>query len=202
LRLSTCLKTGSAKQAEAQGWEKVSQFIASPDYLLAQAKAKVLQLQNDDEQMKRDELQLEEEIKKLNAERQEFIPKARKGHISEEESTPQISVMYDKELGVKRRLTAIEQEEDAFEKLDLEEQVRKDVAELQSEMAELMTANPKTLDECHRVFLLKKRIVDTVLMEASIDERREIHIKFCTDFSTHSGQTQERVDIFDARRKL
>jgi DNA invertase Pin-like site-specific DNA recombinase len=157
---------------------------------------------HDDEQMKRDELQLEEEIKKLNAERQEFIPKARKGHISEEESTPQISVMYDKELGVKRRLTAIEQEEDAFEKLDLEEQVRKDVAELQSEMAELMTANPKTLDECHRVFLLKKRIVDTVLMEASIDERREIHIKFCTDFSTHSGQTQERVDIFDARRKL
>ena len=199
LRLSTCPKTVSAKQAEAQVWEKVSQFITNPGYLLAQAKAKVFQLQNDYEQMKWDELQLQEEIKKLNAERQEFITKARKGQISEEEFIPQINVMYDKELGVKRRLKAIEQEKDTFEKLDLEEQVKMYVAELQSEMAELINADPQTPDEKHQVFLLKKRIVDTVLMEARIDERREIHIKFRTDFSTHSGQTQERVDFFDAR---
>ena len=107
--------------------------------------------------------------------------------------------MYDQELGVKRRLTAIEKEKSAFEKLDLEEQVKMYVAELQSEMAELINADPQTPDEKHQVFLLKKRIVDTVLMEARIDERREIHIKFRTDFSTHSGQTQERVDFFDAR---
>jgi len=199
LRLSTCPKTVSAKQAEAQVWEKVSQFITNPDYLLAQAKAKVLQLQKDHEQMKRDEQQLQEEIKKLNTERQEFITKARKGQISEEEFTSQIRVMYDQELGVKRRLTAIEKEKSAFEKLDLEEQVKKYVAELQSEMAELINANPKTPEEKHQVFLMKKRIVDTVLAEARIDENREIHIKFRTNFSTHSGQTQERVDFFDAR---
>jgi len=201
LRLSTCPKTVSAKQAEAQVWEKVSQFITNPDFLLAQAKAKVVQLRNDYEQMKWDELQLREEIKKLFAERQEFITKARKGHISEEEFTPQIGVMYDKELGVRRRLTAIEQEKDAFEKLDLEEQVKKYVAELQSEMAELITANPQTPEERHQVFLLKKRIVDTVLTDAIIDERREIQIKFRTDLSTYSGQTQERVGFFAARRK-
>ncbi len=84
-------------------------------------------------------------------------------------------------------------------KLDLEEQVKKYVAELQSEMAELITADPQTPDEKHQVFLLKKRIVDTVLTDAIIDERREIHIKFRTDFFTHSEQTQERVDFFDAR---
>jgi DNA invertase Pin-like site-specific DNA recombinase len=200
LRTSTCPKTVSSKQAEAQAWEKVSQFITNPDYLLAQAKAKVVQLQSNYERMKRDELQLREEIKKLNAERQEFITKARKGHISEEEFTPQIRVMYDQELGVMRRLTAIETEKDAFEKLDLEEQVKKYVVELQSEMAELITVDPQTPDEKHQVFLLKKRIVDTVLTEARIDERREIQIKFRTDFATHSGQTQERV-IFSPQCK-
>ena len=34
------------------------------------------------------------------------------------------------------------------------------------------------------MFLLKKRIVDTVLAEARIDENREIHVKFRTDFLT------------------
>lgn len=184
LRLPTCPKTISAKQAEAQVWEKVSQFITDPVYLLAQAKAKVFQLQKDYEQMKRDELQLQDEVKRLNDERQEFITKARKGYISEEEFTSQISVMYDQELGVKRRLIAIEKEKDAFEKLDMEEQVKKYVTELQSEMAKLITANPQTPDEQHRVFLLKKRIVDTVLAEARINERREIQIKFRTDFFT------------------
>ena len=49
-------------------------------------------------------------------------------------------------------------------------------------MAELITANPQTPDEKHQVFLLKKRIVDTVLEEARIDENREIHVKFRTYF--------------------
>lgn len=161
LRSSTCPKTISAKQAESQVWEKVSQFIIHPDYLLAQAKAKVSQLQKDYKQMQQDELRLQEEIKKLNAERQDFITKARKERMPDEEFTPQIRALYDKELGVTRRLTAIERAKDNFINLDLEEQVKKYVAELQSEMAELINANPQTPEECHQVFLLKKRIVDS-----------------------------------------
>lgn len=56
------------------------------------------------------------------------------------------------------------------------------MTELQPEMAELIAADPQTPDERHQVFLLKKRIVDTVLMDARIDEKREIHIRFRTDF--------------------
>jgi len=182
LRTSDCPKSISAKQAEAQVWEKVSEFITNPAYLLAEAEAKVARLQKDYEQMQREEIHLHEELKRLNDERQEFITKARKGHISEEEFTSRISVMYDDDLGVKRRLTTIEKEKDAFEKLDLEEQVKKYVTELQSEMAELIAATPQTPDEKHQVFLLKKRIVDTVLTEARIDEKREIQIIFRTDF--------------------
>jgi hypothetical protein len=60
-------------------------------------------------------------------------------------------------------------------------------------MAELITADPQTPDEKHQVFLLKKRIVDTVLMDARIDERRGIHVKFRTDFSTQ-GKTLNTRD--------
>jgi len=172
---------------ESQVWEKVSQFITDPDYLIAKAKSKVAQLQKGYKQMLQKEMQLQDEIKKLSAERQEFNTKARKERMSDEEFTPQIGALYDNELGVKRRLTSIEQEKGVFTKLDLEEQIKKYVTDLQAEMTELINANPQTSEERHQVFLLKKRIVDTVLVELRIDENREIHIKFHTDFLNHVG---------------
>ncbi len=187
LRASTCPKTVSAKQAEAQVWEKISQFITDPGYLLAQAREKVAQLQRDCQQMQQDELHLQEEIKKLNSERQEFITKARKERMTDEEFTPQINALYEKERGVQRRLTTIERTKDDFTKLDLEEQIKKYVAELQSEMVELIHAAPQTPDERHQVFLLKKRVVDTVLKEARVDQNRQIHIKFHLDFTTRTN---------------
>ena len=53
-------------------------------------------------------------------------------------------------------------------------------------MVELINVNPQTPEERHQVFLLKKRIVDTVLAEVRIDENREIHVKFCIDFLNHA----------------
>ena len=97
--------------------------------------------------MQQEEMQLQNEIKKLSAERQDFITKARKECMSDEEFIPQIGALYDKELGVKGRLTSIEQEKDVFTKLDLEEQIKKYVADLQSEMTELINANPQTSEE-------------------------------------------------------
>ena len=137
--------------------------------------------------MQRDELHLQEEINQLNDERQEFITKARKGRIPSEEFTSQMNALYDKERGVQRRLITIARAKEDFINLDLEEQVKKYVAELQSEMTELIHANPQTREEGHQVFLLKKRIVDTVLEQARIDENREIHLRFHTNFLDHAG---------------
>jgi DNA invertase Pin-like site-specific DNA recombinase len=187
LRTSDCPKSISAKQAEAQIWEKISEFITNPAYLLAEAEAKVARLQNDQEQIQREEIHLHKELKRLNDERQEFITKARKERMPDEELTPQITTLYEKERGVQRRLTTIERTRDDFTKLDLEEQIKKYVAELQSEMVELIHADPQTPEERHQVFLLKKRVVDTVLEEARIDQNRQIHMKFRSDFTTHTN---------------
>ena len=187
LRASDCPKSISAKQAEAQIWEKISEFITNPAYLLAEADAKVSRLQKDYEQMQREEIRLHQELKRLNDERQEFITKACKEQMSNEELTPQMNVLYEKERGVQRRLTTIERTKDDFTKLDLEEQIKKYVAELQSEMFELIRADPQTPEEKHQVFLLKKRVMDTVLEEARIDQNRQIHMKFRSDFTTRTN---------------
>jgi len=70
--------------------------------------------------------------------------------------TPQISALYEKERGVQRRLTTIERTKDDFTQLDLEEQIKKYVAELQSEIVDLIHADPHTTEERHQVFMLKK----------------------------------------------
>jgi site-specific DNA recombinase len=187
LRTSDCPKSISAKQAEAQTWEKVSEFITNPAYLLAEAEAKVSRLQKDYKQMQREEIRLQEELKRLSDERQEFITKACKEQIPDEEFTPQINALYEKEQGGQRRLTTIERAKDDFAKLDLEEQIKKYVAELQSEIFELIHADPQTPEERHQVFMSKKRVVDTVLDEARIDQNRQIHVKFRSDFTTRTN---------------
>jgi len=98
-----------------------------------------------------------------------------------------MNVLYEKERGVQRRLTTIERTKDDFTQLDLEEQIKKYVAELQSEMVELIYADPQTPEERHQVFLLKKRVVDTILEEARIDQNRQIHMKFHSDFTTRTN---------------
>ena len=137
--------------------------------------------------MQQEELNLKEEITKLNAEGQEFITIARKEHMSDEEFTQQISALYDKERGAKRRLPTIERAKDNITKLYLKEQGKKYVGDLQSEINELIRADPQTSEENHQVFLLKKRIVDIVLVGARVDENREIHIKFRADSIDHAG---------------
>lgn len=73
---------------------------------------------------------------------QKFIAIARKQRMPDEEFT---SALYEREQGAQRRLTTIESAKNDFTQLNLEEQVKKYVAELRSEMTELIHANPQTL---------------------------------------------------------
>jgi len=52
------------------------------------------------------------------------------------------------------------------------------VADLQAGIQELNSAIPKTTEEQHRVFLLKKQLVDELVAEAMIDGKRDIQVEF------------------------
>jgi len=52
------------------------------------------------------------------------------------------------------------------------------VIDLQAGIEELNNAIPKTLEEQHRVFLLKKQLVDELVAEVMIDGKRDIQVEF------------------------
>jgi len=57
-------------------------------------------------------------------------------------------------------------------------------------MTELIHANSQTPEEKHQVFLLKIQIVDKVIAEARIDENRDIHVKYRTDFLIYERESK------------
>lgn len=67
---------------------------------------------------------------------------------------------------------------DTYATLDWEEKVKEYVSNLQVGIEELNNANPKTPEEQHRVFLLKKKLVDELVAEAMIDGKRDIQVEF------------------------
>lgn len=78
---------------------------------------------------------------------------------------------------MKRRLATREQEIDTYARLDWEEKVKDYVADLQAGIEELNNTIPQTPDEQHRVFLLKKQLVDELVAEAMIDGKRDIQVE-------------------------
>lgn len=86
--------------------------------------------------------------------------------------------LYKVEERLKRRLTALEQEIDTYTRSDWEEKVKEYVTNLQAGIEELNNAIPQTPEEQHRVFLLKKQLVDELVAEAMINGKRDIQVEF------------------------
>jgi len=155
LRQPECPKSVSAKRAETQVWEKLYEFAMNPDFLLAQAKNLVKQLQQTYEHLQKDQGQILEELEKEFVKRQQVITEARKALRDDGDFAEQMRELYTVEERLKRRLTTIESEIEIYARLDWEEKVKEYVTDLQAGIEELNNANPKTPEEQHRVFLLK-----------------------------------------------
>lgn len=178
LRSPECPKSVSAKSAETQVWGKLYEFIINPDFLRAQAKDLVKQLQQKHEHLQKEQQQILEEQKKQLAERQQVITEARKTLREDADFYEEMRELYDVEERLKRRLTAIEQEIDTYARWDWEEKVNDYVEDLQAGIEELNNAIPKTPKEQHCIFLLKKQLVDELVAEAMIDGKRDIQVEF------------------------
>ena len=88
--------------------------------------------------------------------------------------------LYGEEERLKSRLTTIEQELKTYTEIAWETKVNDYVKNLQASIEELNNANSKSPDEQHRIFLLKKQLVDELLAEATIDSERNIQVEFRT----------------------
>lgn len=107
-----------------------------------------------------------------------MITEARIKMRADAEFDARMRELYIVEERLKRRLTALEQEMDPYARLDWEEKVKGYVADLQAGIIDLNNAIPKTSEEQHRVFLLKKQLVDELVAGAMIDGKRDIQVEF------------------------
>ena len=178
LRPPECPKSVGAKRAETQVWEKLYEFVMNPDFLFTQAKDLVKQLQQRYEYLQKDRGQILVELEKESAKRQEVITEARIKMRADAEFDARMRELYTVEERLKRRLTVLEQEIETYARLDWEEKVKGYVADLQAGIEGLNNATPKTPEEQHRIFLLKKQLVDELVAEARIDGKREIQVEF------------------------
>lgn len=178
LRPPECPKSVSAKRAETQVWEKLYEFAMNPDFLLAQAQELVNQHRQRYEHLQRDQQEILEELEKQFIERQQVITEALKTHREDPEFAEQMRELYKVEERLKRRLTALEQEMDTYARLDWEAKINDYVADLQAGIEKLNIAIPKTSEEQHRIFLMKKQLVDELVAEAIIDGKRSIQVEF------------------------
>ena len=150
----------------------------NPEFLHAQAKDLVKQLKQRYEHLQKDRRQILEELEKESAKRQQVITEARIKMRADAVFDARMRELYAVEERLKRRLTALEQEIDTYARLDWEEKVKGYVADLQAGIEGLNKATPKTPEEQHRVFLLKKQLVDELVAEAMIDGKRDIQVEF------------------------
>jgi hypothetical protein len=67
---------------------------------------------------------------------------------------------------------------DIYVRMDWETKVNDYVADLQAGIEEMNSAVPQTPEEQHRIFLLKKELVDELVEEAIIDGKRDIQVQF------------------------
>lgn len=178
LRSPDCPKYVSAKRVETQVWEKLYEFAMNPEFLHAQAQDLVKQLQKKYEHLQKDRGQILEELEKESVRRQQVITEARKKLRVDAEFDEQMRELYKVEERLKRRLATIEQEIDSYARLDWEEKVTEYVTDLQAGIEELNNAIPKTPEEQHRVFLLKKQLVDELVFEVMIDGKRNLQVEF------------------------
>jgi len=178
LRPPECPKSVSARHAETQVWGKLYEFVMNPEFLHAQAKDLVKQLQQRYEYLQKDRRQIIEELEKESAKRQQVITEARKTLREDADFAEQMRELYTVEERLKRRLTTIEREIEIYDRLDWEEKVKGYVADLQPGIEELNRATPRTAEEQHRVFLLKKQLVDELVGKANIDGKRDIQVEF------------------------
>ena len=117
-----------------------------------------------------------------------------------------MAVYYEKEAQLKRREAAIQEEMNTYADLDFDDRVSAYVKDLQAGLEELNSANPQSAEERHTLFLMKKRLVDTLLEEVVIDGDRQIQIKFRADLvnlvggnekeSSSSGESDNRHPTF------
>ena len=113
---------------------------------------------------------------RINHDRQWVITQAREGKFTNNDMEQQLATLTLQEISYKRDLAALGQTININALNNWEAKFEEYLADLQSGVVELKEAAPQTDEERHRVFLLRKQVVDTLVEEVKINRNRELNV--------------------------
>ncbi len=176
IRSPECPKSVSSRLADGQAWMKICEAIDKPEYLYAQAQTLVNELRQRANNLHEDEERINKELQVLATERQWLITQARKNTITSADLEYQLSGMSMQEVNLKRELASLGQAINTNMLDNWEAKFEEYMKDLRAGIDELRNAAPQTAEERHRIFLLKRQVIETLLESATIDKNREVHV--------------------------
>lgn len=183
-----CPRHIGAKKAEDIVWQKVCAAMDKPDYLLGQARQIVNQIRESQGTLEQDRIRIENQLEAVLTERQWVITQARKGAFTTNDMEYQLSQLTFQEVTLKQELATLGETININALNNWEENVVEFLADLRAGVEELKIAAPQTPEEQHDVFVLKKRVVDTLVERVDIDIDRNLSV-------------QIRLNLLDILRK-
>ena len=171
-----CPRHIGAKKADDEAWEKICHALDKPEYLLSQAMDLVDQLRANASNLHEERDRIEKQLQRINHNRQWVITQAREGRFTNNDMEQQLATLTLQEISYKRDLSALGQTININALNNWEEKFEEYLADLQVGVVELKEAAPQTEEERHRVFLLKKKVVDTLVEEVTINRNRELNV--------------------------
>lgn len=171
-----CPRHIGAKKADEEAWEKICRALDKPEYLLSQAIDLVDQLRANASNLHEERDRIEKQLQRINHDRQWAITQAREGKFTTNDMEQQLATLTLQEISYKRDLAALGQTININALNNWEAKFEEYLADLQSGVVELKEAAPQTDEERHKVFLLRKKVVDTLVEEVKINRNRELDV--------------------------
>jgi hypothetical protein len=126
----------------------------------------------------KDEERIKKELQVLATERQWLITQARKGTITSADLKYHLGGMSMQEVNLKRELASLGQAINTNMLDNWEAKFEEYMKDLRTGIDELRNAAPQAAEERHRIFLLKRQVVETLLESATIDKTARCMLLF------------------------
>jgi len=171
-----CPRHIGAKKADEEAWGKICRALDKPEYLLSQAISLVNQLRANASNLHEERDRIEKQLQRINHDRQWVITQAREGKFTNNDMEQQLATLTLQEISYKHNLSALGQTININALDNWEEKFEEYLADLQAGVVELKESAPQNEEERHRLFLLKKQVVDTLVEEVKIKRNRELEV--------------------------
>jgi hypothetical protein len=127
--------------------------------------------------LEQDRIRIENELEAVMTERQWVITQARKGAFTTNDMEYQISQLTFQEVTLKHELTTLGETININALNNWEENVSEFLANLITSVEELKIAAPHTSEEQLEIFVLKRRVIDTLVEHIEINRDRNLFVQ-------------------------